>query len=93
MRDKLRLSEAARRALQAMDPAKYEYQGDFARRYVAEGEAKGRAALLIRLLALRFGPLAQQVETRLAEASIEELDQIAERLLTARTLDEAIASQ
>lgn len=82
--------EAARRALQAMDPAKYEYQSDFARRYVAEGEAEGRAALVTRQLALRFGPLAQEVETRIAEASIEELEEIGERLLTAQTLDEAL---
>jgi hypothetical protein len=90
------LSEAARRALQAMDPAKYEYQSDFARRYVAEGraegEAKGRAALVIRQLAKRFGPLTQPVETRIAEASVEELDEIGERLLTAQTLNEALGS-
>jgi hypothetical protein len=39
-----------------MDIRKYEYQSDFARRYVAqgqaEGEAKGRVALVARLLAL-----------------------------------------
>jgi hypothetical protein len=79
-----------------MDRVKYEYQSDFARRYVAEGEArgeaKGRAALLIRLLALRFGPLTQQAEMRIAEASIEQLDEIGERLLTAQTLDEAIGA-
>jgi hypothetical protein len=80
------LSEAAQRALQAMDPRNYEYQSDFAKRYVAEG----RAALIIRQLALRFGPLAQQVETRITEASIEELDRIGERLLTAQSLDEAL---
>jgi hypothetical protein len=84
------LSEDARRALQAMDPRKYEYQSDFARRYVAQGRIEGRAALVIRQLALRFGPLAQQVEARIAEASIEELDRIGERLLTAQTLDEAL---
>ena len=52
------LSEAARRELQAMDPAKYEYQSDFAKRFVAQsrvegeasGERSGRAALVIRLL-------------------------------------------
>jgi len=33
------LSEAVRRELQAMDPAKYEYQSEFARRYVAQGRA------------------------------------------------------
>jgi hypothetical protein len=87
------LSEAARRALQAMDLRKYEYQSDFARRYVAEGMAKGRAAVIARLLALRFGPLTQQAEKRIAEAPIEELDAIAERLLTAQTLNEALGSQ
>jgi hypothetical protein len=84
------LSEDARRALQAMDPRKYEYQSDFARQYVAQGRVEGRAALIIRQLALRFGPLTQQVEARIAEASIEELDQIGERLLTAQTLDGAL---
>lgn len=80
------LSEAARQALQAMDPLKYEYQSDFARRYVAEG----RAAFLRKLLAFRFGPLTQQAETRIAEASATELDEIGERLFTAQTLDEAL---
>ena len=82
--------EVARRAMQAMDPRKYEYQSEFARRYVAQGRAEGRAALVIKLLALRFGPLPQQAEARIAEASIEQLDQIGERLLTAQTLDEAL---
>jgi hypothetical protein len=40
------LSEAARNSLQAMDPANYEFQSEFAKRYLsrgrAEGEAKGR---------------------------------------------------
>lgn len=84
------LSEAARQALQTMDPAKYEYQSDFARRYVAQGEAKGRAALVIRLLALRFGPLTDTLQARIAEASITELDAIGERLLAAQTLQEAL---
>ncbi len=35
------LSEGARRALQSMDPAKYEYQSDFAKHYVASGENSG----------------------------------------------------
>jgi hypothetical protein len=95
------LSEAARRALQAMDPRKYEYQSDFARRYVAEGEAigeakgeaKGRAALVGRLLAARFGPLSHEVETRIADASIAELDAIGDRLLTAQTLEDALRTR
>lgn len=88
------LSEAARRALQTMDPAKYEYQSDFARQYVAQGiaqgRAEGRAALVVRQLSLRFGPVSHEVRTRIEEASIAELDEIGERLLTAQTLQEAL---
>jgi hypothetical protein len=88
------LSEAARRALQTMDLSKYEYQSEFARRYVAqgraEGSAAGRAALLSRLLAHRFGPLPGVAHERLAAASVEELDAIGERLLTAQNLPEAL---
>lgn len=91
------LSEAARRALQAMDLRNYEYQSDFARRYVAEGEAKGeargRAALVARLLASRFGPLSHEVERRIADASIADLDAIGDRLLTAHTLEEALSTR
>jgi uncharacterized protein DUF4351 len=88
------LSEAARRALQAMDLRDYEYQSDFARRYVAEGkaigEANGRAALVKKLLVRRFGSLTQQADARITSASIAELDEIAERLLTAQSLQEAL---
>ncbi|HWK75922.1 MAG TPA: DUF4351 domain-containing protein [Povalibacter sp.] len=88
------LSEAARRALRNMDPAKYEYQSDFARKYVAqgraEGRAEGRASLIIRQPGRRFGPLQDEVCGHIASASIEELDAIGERLLTAHTLQEAL---
>jgi flagellar biosynthesis/type III secretory pathway protein FliH len=112
------VSEAARRALQNMDLSKYEYQSEFARRYVAQGRQEGRqegreegreqgleqgiergfakghsagrADLLTRLLAHRFGPLPPTVHERLASASIEELDAIGERLLTAPNLPEAL---
>jgi len=88
------LSEAARRELRTMDPAKYEYQSEFAKRYVAqgkaEGELRGRANLVTRLLALRFGPPPPEALALIAAASIEELDAIGERLLTAQTLQEAL---
>jgi hypothetical protein len=90
------LSEAARGELEIMKPAGYEFQSDFARHYYAQGraagEAKGRAALVLRQLATRFGPLTQAVEGRIAEASVAQLDEIGERLLTAQTLDEALGS-
>jgi hypothetical protein len=78
------------RALQAMDLRNYEYQSDFARRYVAEGVAKGRADMVTKLLTLRFGPLTEQAQTRISQASIAELDEIGVRLLTAQTLDQAL---
>lgn len=95
------LSEAARQELQAMDPAKYEYQSEFARRYVAqgrvegkaEGKAEGRAELVARQLTLRFGPLGDDVRDRLSAASIEDLDVIGERLLTAQSLQDALGPQ
>lgn len=97
------LSEAARRALKAMDPAKYQYQSEFARRYIAlgkaegkeegkvEGKAEGRAEIVVKLLGLRFGTLPAEAEARIRAAGLEELDEIAVRVLTAGTLHEALA--
>lgn len=91
------LSEAVRKELRAMDPAKYEYRSEFAKRYIgigrAEGEMHGRAALLQRQLARRFGPLPTAVTERLSTATIEELDAIGERLLGAQSLEEALGPQ
>jgi hypothetical protein len=89
------LSEAARKVLQEnMRADGYVYQSDFAKHYVAEGRveglAQGRAALVTRLLAVRFGALSEGVKEQIASKSIEELDAIGERLLTAATLQEAL---
>ena len=43
-----------------MDPAKYEFQSKFAKRYLSEGEAK----VVLKLLALKFGPLSDEVTAR-----------------------------
>jgi hypothetical protein len=69
-----------------MQPFKYEYQSDFARKYFSEGHL----AFLLKLLARRFGPLPQVVEERLRTADSLELEAIGERLLQARTLEEAL---
>jgi hypothetical protein len=84
------LSEAARRALRDMNLPKYEYKTEFARRYFGQGEAKGRAEIVLRQLTLRFGSIPDAVRARIEGASIEELDGIAERLLTAGSLGEAL---
>jgi Domain of unknown function (DUF4351) len=87
------LSEAALLE-QDMNPFKYEYQSDFAKRYVAEGRVEGRvegrAEIILRLLALRFGPVPSEIEARIRQASITELDLIGEHLLTAPTLQQTL---
>ena len=97
------IPEVVRRALQAMNPANYEFQSEFARRYFslgeakgqergkvegrAEGKAEGKAELVITLATRKFGPLAEQSLLRIRAASASELDQFAMRLLEAPTLD------
>lgn len=73
-----------------MDAHEYEYRSDFARQYVAQGRVEGRADLIARLLAVRFGPLNAEAESKVRSSSIAELDAMGERLLTARTLREAL---
>jgi hypothetical protein len=55
-----------------------------------EGITQGRVELVLRQLTVRFGELGKDVEARIAAASLAELDEIGERLLTARTLEEAM---
>ncbi len=91
-------AQAAREVLQAMIPDRYEYESDFAKRHYAQGQAQGqaqglvqgRAELVLRQLARRFGELPEALQTSLRHASIEELDRVGERLLTARSLEEAL---
>ena len=83
------LSEAARRELKMMDPAKYQYQSEFAKRYIAQG----RADIVMRQLAVLFGPLPADAAARISASSSDELDRIGERLLSAQSLDEALGSR
>jgi hypothetical protein len=91
------LGKAARSALKNMDPQKYVFQSEFARKYIAlgtkKGAAKGRAAIVIRQLTLRFGPLDSATRQTVQRASVAQLDAIAERLLTARTLQESLYAE
>jgi hypothetical protein len=75
-----------------MDSAKYEYQSEFARRYFSEGKAEGKAEVVLKQLALRFGPLAEDLVERVRAASAAELDVFAERLLTARRIEDVLIS-
>jgi hypothetical protein len=91
------LPEAARLALLAMDASKYEYQSEFARRYFgagkAEGVAQGRVEIVLKLLATRYGQLSAAVAARVQGANTTDLDAIAQRVLTAQTLDEALGTR
>jgi hypothetical protein len=88
------LSEAARRAFKNMRAFNYEYQSDFARHYFGkgkvEGRAEGRAEIVLRLLTVRFGQLDDGTKARICSACSADLDAIAERVLTAQTLQEAL---
>jgi hypothetical protein len=91
------VSEAARKVLlETMPSFKYEYQSDFAKGYFsqgrAEGLAQGRVAIVTRLLTARFGPLSAEAKQKIESSSIEELDAIADRVLTAMNLQGALAS-
>ncbi|WP_437628102.1 DUF4351 domain-containing protein [Sorangium sp. So ce1151] len=83
------LNEAARRALEAMMKG-YEYQSDFAKKYVAQGRQEGERAILLRLLRARFGELPDTAVARVEEAEITVLETWAERVLSAKTLAEVL---
>lgn len=57
----------------------------------AKGYRKGRALALLELLGLRFGRLSAATTSRVARATIEQLDAWTERVLTAKTLDEVFS--
>lgn len=63
--------------------------------WIAEGEAKGRAegraTLLTKQLTAKFGPLSDTERSRLATASIPDLEIWAERVLFASSLEQVFA--
>jgi hypothetical protein len=85
------LSQNAPEAFEAtMNSLGYEYQSDFARRYYGQGKAEGRVEIILKLLALRFGLLTEAVQACVHSAQDAQLDAVAERFLTAQTLEEAL---
>ena len=94
------LSEAARRVLEAMDPKKYQYQSEFARRYygqgkeegMAKGLVEGRAEMALTILSKRFGSLPEVIQSKIRCANVAELNALADRLLSAHSLNEALGA-
>lgn len=83
------VNEATRRALEAMMKG-YEYQSEFAKKYVAQGRQEGERALLLRLLRARFGELPANAMARIESADTTALERWGERVLTAKTLAEVL---
>jgi hypothetical protein len=80
------LNEAARRALETMMKG-YEYQSDFAKKYVATGEARA----LLAALRVRGIPVTDAARERiLAEKDTERLERWVERAIVAQSLAEVI---
>ena len=57
-----------------------------------EGEAAGRRGLLRKLLALKFGASSSETEERIGNATLEDVDRWAERILTADSLEDVFAT-
>ncbi len=89
------LSDGAKHMLKTMSLATFEYQSDFALECIAkgrlEGRQEGRAQIILRQLALRFGSLTNSIEARIHAMDAEQLDCLAGRVVTATTLDEALS--
>ncbi len=87
------LNQAARRALEATMKG-YEYQSDFATKFIAIGEEQGRKdgerALLLRQLRARFGELPPDVVTRVEGAEVGTIERWGERVLSAKSLAEVL---
>ena len=62
-------------------------------RAAPKAHSRAGAALVLRQLTRRFGAPPPAAAERLGAASIDELDAIGERLLTAQSLDEALGPQ
>ena len=76
----------------------YEYQSDFAKKYVAEGRKEGRDEgrkegqrdVLLRQLRRRFGELPEATIALVEAAEPAQLEQWADRILVAATLAEVL---
>ncbi len=60
---------------------------------IEQGIHMGLRRVVRRLLIERFGPLPESIETRLTNASAEQLETWSLNLLKARTLDEVFADE
>jgi len=96
------LSETARKLLQTMDPAKYEFQSEIAKRWIAvgraegqalgrgEGREQGRADVLLHLLEQKFGPLDAATHERVRLAPSEEVQRWVDGVFASSSLQDLL---
>ena len=97
----LHLSDAARAALEGeVDLKKYEYQSEFARKYVAAGKAEGKAEgktegkleAVVLVLEGRGLHVDDEAKQRLASLDSEELDVVLGKAALVSSLDELFST-
>ena len=88
------LGEVARAALELlMNPATYQFQSDFARKYIAMGNAEGKAQMLLKLLRIKGFTVSPELAARVESCKdVDQLDLWAERVVTATSLDDIFAA-
>jgi hypothetical protein len=85
------LSEAARKAFNAMNTKGYEYRSEFARHYVAQGKAEGKAQALLQFLEARGLEVPEEVRLRITGCTDEALlDTWIRRSVTAASAREVV---
>lgn len=75
-----------------MDLEKYEYQSEFARKYVAVRRAEGKAEAVVLVLEGRGLHVDAKAKQRVASLDADELDVVLGRAAVASTLDELFAT-
>ena len=84
------LNEATRRALEAMMKG-YEYQSDFAKKYVAQGLTEARARDVLTVLRVRGIAVPEAVRERiLAQKDPERLERWLEKAIVAASLADVL---
>lgn len=86
-----RLGDAMRRALEDImnkNKGGYEYQSEFARKYVAQGEAQEACRLVLRQLVRRFGLLGHELQASIEALELERLEALSDALLDFKSVAE-----
>ena len=60
---------------------------------IEQGRLSGRQELLLRQIRVKFGDVPEVARAAVAQASLEALDAMAERILTANTIAEVIGGE